>query len=149
MPERKKTSFFGGAAVLAAGIVIVKILGAIYKIPIVNVLGGSYADFQNAYYIYALLLTISTAGLPVALSKMVAAADARGEDRQVRKIFRVSLCVFLTLGVVSFFVMFFGADALAEMLHDPLAAKSIRATPTWCPPPSLRSSRPSASWSSA
>ena len=99
MPERKKTSFFGGAAVLAAGIVIVKILGAIYKIPIVNVLGGSYADFQNAYYIYALLLTISTAGLPVALSKMVAAADARGEDRQVRKIFRVSLCVFLTLGV--------------------------------------------------
>ena len=127
MPERKKTSFFGGAAVLAAGIVIVKILGAIYKIPIVNVLGGSYADFQNAYYIYALLLTISTAGLPVALSKMVAAADARGEDRQVRKIFRVSLCVFLTLGVVSFFVMFFGADALAEMLHDPLAAKSIRA----------------------
>ena len=127
MPERKKNSFLGGAAVLAAGIVIVKILGAIYKIPIVNVLGSSYADFQNAYYIYALLLTISTAGLPVALSKMVAAADARGEERQVQKIFRVSLGVFLALGVASFFVMFFGADWLADLLNDPLASKSIRA----------------------
>lgn len=60
MPEeKKKGSFFGGAATLAAGIVLVKIIGAIYKIPIVDVLGNGYADFQNAYYIYALLLTVS------------------------------------------------------------------------------------------
>ena len=76
--QPKQNSFFGGAAILAAGILIVKVIGAIYKIPIVNVLGSSYADFQNAYYIYALLLVVSTAGLPVALSKMVAAANARG-----------------------------------------------------------------------
>ncbi len=127
MSEKKKSSFFGGAAVLAAGIVIVKIIGAVYKIPIVNVLGSSYADFQNAYYIYALLLTISTAGLPVALSKMVASADALGHENQVNKTFRVSLTVFFGLGLASFFVMFFGADRLAGLLHDPLAAKSIRA----------------------
>lgn len=127
MAKERQNSFFGGAAVLAAGIVIVKVIGAVYKIPIVNVLGSSYADFQNAYYIYALLLTISTAGLPVALSKMVAAANALGRQQQVQKIFRVSLAVFFTLGFVSFLVMFLWAEQLAELLHDPLAAKSIRA----------------------
>ena len=88
MSEKKETTFLGGAAVLAAGTILVKIISAIYKILIVNILGGSYADFQNAYYIYALLLTVSTAGLPVALSKMVAQAKANGHD-QTQKIFRV------------------------------------------------------------
>ena len=126
MPKEPKSSFFSGAAILAAGIVVVKIIGAIYKIPIVNVLGTGYADFSNAYYIYALLLTISTAGLPVALSKMVAAANARQEYHQTQKIFRVSMSVFVLLGLLSFLVMFFFADKLAELLHDPLAALSIR-----------------------
>lgn len=125
-PRAEQNSFFGGTAILAAGIIIVKILGAIYKIPIVDVLGASYADFQNAYYIYALLLTVSTAGLPVALSKMVAAAHAAGQERQVQKIFRVSMALFFSLGLLSFLVMFFGAEQLAILLNDPLAAKSIR-----------------------
>ena len=115
MPKEPKSSFFSGAAILAAGIVVVKIIGAIYKIPIVNVLGTGYADFSNAYYIYALLLTISTAGLPVALSKMVAAANARQEYHQTQKIFRVSMSVFVLLGLLSFLVMFFFADKLAEL----------------------------------
>lgn len=124
--EQKKPTFLGGAAVLAAGIVIVKIIGAIYKIPIVNVLGDGFADFNNAYYIYALLLTVSTAGLPVALSRMIAAANARGQRGEVQKIFRVSLGVFLLLGILSFIVMFFFAGTLANLLSDPLAEKSIR-----------------------
>ena len=64
-----------GAAVLAAGVVIVKIIGALFKIPLANILGETgNADFNNAYNIYAVLLTISTAGLPVALSKMISEA---------------------------------------------------------------------------
>ena len=66
MATEKKQSFFGGAAVLAAGVVIVKIIGALFKIPLANILGETgNADFNNAYNIYAVLLTISTAGLPV------------------------------------------------------------------------------------
>lgn len=126
MSEKKETTFLGGAAVLAAGTILVKIISAIYKIPIVNILGGSYADFQNAYYIYALLLTVSTAGLPVALSKMVAQAKANGHD-QTKKIFRVSFCIFSVLGFLSFLIMFFGAEKLAVLLNDSLAEKSIRA----------------------
>ena len=62
MATEKKQSFLGGAAVLAAAIVIVKIICAVFKIPLLNILGEpGAADFNNAYNIYATLLTISTA----------------------------------------------------------------------------------------
>lgn len=122
----KKNSFLGGAAILAFAIMIVKVIGALYKIPVSNILQTGTADFNNAYNIYSVLLSISTAGLPVALSKMVAAADALGQERQVRKIFRVSLTVFFLLGFVSFLLMFFGAEVLAGLMNDAKAAKSIR-----------------------
>ena len=72
MAERKKESFVTGAAVLTASTVVVKILGAVFKIPLSNIIGkAAMGDFGVAYNIYALLLTLSTAGLPVALSRMV------------------------------------------------------------------------------
>lgn len=126
MAKTRKNSFFGGAATLALAIGVVKIIGALFKIPIVGILGDGYADFSDAYNIYAVLLTVATAGLPVALSKMVAANHAVGHNGQVRKIFRVSLAVFFTLGFVSFLLMFFGAGFLAGLLHNPFAAQSIR-----------------------
>lgn len=127
MARERKNSFFGGMAILAAGIALVKVIGAIFKIPIVRILGeASYADFSNAYLIYSILLTVSTAGLPVALSKMVAASHAVGKEGQVRKVFRVSLTVFFTLGFASFLLMFFGNHFLAELLHDTQAATAIR-----------------------
>ena len=83
MATEKKQSFLGGAAVLAFGIMAVKVIGAVFKIPLRNILGeGGSADFSNAYNIYATMLTISTAGLPVALSKLVSEAYARGRTRQ-------------------------------------------------------------------
>ena len=123
----KKNSFFGGAAILAAGIMIVKVISAFYKIPIVNILDDGYQDFTNAYNVYNILLVISTAGLPVAVSKMVSEANTLGRQNQVHKIFRVALAVFLCLGLVSFGVMFFGADWLAGLMHDEKAVYSIRA----------------------
>ncbi len=74
-----------------------------------------------------MLLTISTAGLPVAVSKLVSEANALGRRNQVHKVFRLSLAAFLTLGVVSFLIMYFGSEQLAGMMHDSLAAAGIRA----------------------
>ena len=103
MKERtqKSNTFFGGAAILAVSIAIVKIIGALYKIPLGRILGDvGFGHFNNAYAIYNLLLMISTAGLPVAVSKMVSEANALGRQNQVHKVFRLSLAAFLTLGVV-------------------------------------------------
>ena len=128
MATEKKQSFLGGAAVLAFGIVAVKIIGAVFKIPLRNILGeGGSADFSNAYNIYATLLTVSTAGLPVALSKLVSESYALGRTRQAHRTFRVSLSVFLVLGVASFALMWWGSDLLAGFLNNPRASYGIRA----------------------
>ena len=125
---QKRNTFFGGAAILAVGILVVKVIGMFYKIPLTNIIGEQgTADFTNAYNIYTVLLTISTAGLPVAVSKLVSEANAVGRRNQVRKIFRLSLTVFLALGAVSFLIMFFQAEMLANMMNDDKAAIGIRA----------------------
>ena len=95
---QKQNTFFGGAAILAMGILVVKLIGMFYKIPLVNIIGEQgTADFNNAYNIYAVLLTISTAGLPVAVSKLVSEANATGRRNQVRRTFRLALGLFLAL----------------------------------------------------
>lgn len=124
----KQNTFFGGAAILAVGILVVKLIGMFYKIPLTNIIGEQgNADFNNAYYIYSVLLTISTAGLPVAVSKLVSEANALGRHNQVCRTFRLSLLLFLGLGTVSFLVMYFRADALAGLMNDDKAAAGIRA----------------------
>ena len=124
----KQNTFFGGAAILAVGILVVKLIGMFYKIPLVNIIGAQgNTDFTNAYNIYAVLLTISTAGLPVAVSKLVSEANAQDRRGQVRRTFQLALGMFLILGVISFLVMYFRADLLAEMMHDTKAAPGIRA----------------------
>lgn len=61
MAAAKPNTFFGGAAILAMGILVVKVIGLFYKIPLVNIIGSEgSADFNNAYNIYSVLLTIST-----------------------------------------------------------------------------------------
>ena len=122
----KQNSFFGGAAILALGIMVVKLIGMFYRIPLVNIIGEQgNADFTNAYNIYAVLLTISTAGLPVAVSKLVSEANALGKRNQVSRIFRVALILFLSMGVASFLLMYFKADMLAGMMHDEKAAPTM------------------------
>ena len=77
--QHKKQSFLAGAAILAAGNLIVKGIGFFYKIPLSNILGSEgKSHFTVAYNIYNLLLSISTAGLPLAISKLTSEAYALG-----------------------------------------------------------------------
>ena len=127
MADRKKQSFVTGAAVLTASTVIIKVLGALFKLPLANILGSeSMADFGAAYNIYALLLTISTAGLPVALSRMISASDAMGKQNQVKRTFRVARAAFFVMGTVTTLLMLFGAKQLAAFEGAPTAVTGIR-----------------------
>lgn len=124
----KKNSFFGGAAILTAGIILVKVIGALYKIPLGGILAdAAFADFNTAYYIYSLLIVISTGGLPVALSKMVSEANAVGRANQVQKVFRLSLVAFCTLGIISCAIMAFFPHQLAGLMSNSHSAYSILA----------------------
>ena len=129
-PAQPKGSgtFFGGVAILAVSIIVVKIIGALYKIPVGRLLGDQgFGHFNNAYAVFNLLLMVSTAGLPVAMSKTISEANALGRRNQVGRIFRVALLTFIILGTVSTCIMFFFAHPLAVFQGDALAAPAIRA----------------------
>ena len=126
--ESKKQSFLGGAAILAAAVAIVKIIGFFYKVPLNNILGEvGKTYFQTAYEIYNVLLTVSTAGLPLAISKLTSQAHAQGRENQKRKIFRTAIWLFFALGLVGALLMFFGAEQLAAFQNNEMAAQPIRA----------------------
>lgn len=127
--SQKKSTFFGGAAILAASAILVKLIGAVYRIPLGNILPDDVmGDYNSAYNIYNFFLTISTAGLPVALSKTISEASALGRRNQVDKTFRVAFLTFLVLGLVSFFCMTVLAAPMAEIvISNPKAVYCVMA----------------------
>ena len=128
MSNSKKPSFLGGAAILAAAVAIVKVIGAVYKIPFGNIVGSEGQTYFNvAYNIYNVLLTISTAGLPLAISKLTSEAHAQGRENQKRKIFRTAIWLFFVLGLAFSLLMYFGAGQLADMINEPKGYWPIRA----------------------
>ena len=130
MQESSKQNYLHGAAIMAAGVVVIKILGAIYKIPLGNILGDEgYGYFSVAYNIYNVFLTMATAGMPVALSRMISEADTLGRPMQARKIFRVAWLTFATIGLILGLVMFLFPTELAGMLNNVLADAQARVQP--------------------
>ena len=123
MAENKKSfqkqTFLQGAAVLAAATAIVKVIGAIYKIPLQNIIGkAGYGYLGTAYNVYDVLLMISTTGLPVAMSRMISEAQTLEHHDQIRKIFSTALRVFLLLGILGTAGMLFLAKPLSAMFHN-------------------------------
>lgn len=129
MANKKGQNYMHGAAILTVGVIIMKILGFIYKIPLGNILGDEgYSMFMGAYSIYFIFFTLATAGLPVALSRLVAEADANGRAKQEEKTFRVARWTFFVIGLVFALIMFLFPEWLAESyLENRDAALSIKA----------------------
>jgi len=128
MSKQKKQSFLGGAAILASAVVVVKIIGFFYKVPLNNILGEvGKTHFDTAYKIYNLLLTFSTAGLPLAISKLTSQAHAQGRENEKRKIFRTAIWLFFALGLVGSLLMYFGSAQLAGFMENSMAAAPIQA----------------------
>lgn len=124
---QRRQSFLGGAAVLAGAVAVTKVLGALYKIPLGNLLDSQgMAHFYAAYNVYNLLLMLSTAGLPLAASRLVAQSEALGHHRQSRRIFRCALALLGLIGLVFSALMLLMPEAMAALLHDPAASAAIR-----------------------
>jgi stage V sporulation protein B len=122
----KKQTFLHGAALLALATAAVKLIGAFYKIPLKMVIGDQgYGYFATAYDVYSVLLLISTAGLPVAMSRLTSQANALGNANQVRRIYKTARLIFLGLGIASSLFMVLGSNWLAQTLEQPNAAIAI------------------------
>jgi len=116
----KKQSFLYGTAMLAMATAIVKVIGALYKIPLNAIIGEQgFGYFNTAYEIYNVLLMISTAGLPVAMSRMISEASSLGHYKQVRRVYNTARGIFLGLGIVGTLLMTLFCKQLAAFQNQP------------------------------
>ena len=102
----KKQSLLHGAAILTGAMIVVKILGAAFKIPLQSILtetGTAY--FNTAYTLFTPIYALALTGLPTAVAKMVAESEACGRYRDMRKIRRMSFTLFLLIGIVGSIIM--------------------------------------------
>ncbi len=106
MSKQKSQTYVFGAVILMLSNVLVKVIGAVFKIPLTNTIGvDGMAYFNAAYSIYVSLYMISTAGLQVAISRMVAASNSRGNLKEVNRIFTIALRLFVVIGLAGTVVM--------------------------------------------
>ena len=113
----KKQTFLQGTAVLAMATVLVKLMGFLFKVPLNNIIGeDGFGYFNTAYDVYNVLLMISTTGLPVAMSRMISQAQTLGNHAQIKRIYRTSLYVFLTIGMVGSLGMLIFCRQLSVMV---------------------------------
>lgn len=124
----KGNKFIKGAAILGIAGVIIKFLGALFRIPLTNWIGDEGMSYYGvAYTIYSALLVLSTAGIPVAISRMVSERIATGEYLNAHKVFKAATALMFGIGVFSFAICFFGGDLLTEALKNPEAALAVKA----------------------
>ncbi|MBK5253971.1 MAG: polysaccharide biosynthesis protein [Peptostreptococcaceae bacterium] len=120
--------FLAGTATLAITGLVIKLLGAFFRIPLTNLIGeDGMAYYGVAYPIYSLFVVLSTTGLPVAISKMVSERVAHENYGGAHKVFRVSIMVLSLIGFLSFLICYFGAGAIAEAVGNSGAELSIKA----------------------
>lgn len=125
----KQRSFLWGAMILAVAGAICKILGAIYRIPLARLIGDEgMALYQMAYPIYTTILSLATAGVPVAISVLISRRETEGYAGDSRKILRVSLLILLTFGFVLAVLVMLAAPFIARnILKEPRAYYPIMA----------------------
>jgi len=108
--NKSRSRFFSGVVALALANLFVKVVGLILKIPLRDLMtDAGMAYYNTAYEIYAFLFTISTTGLPTAVAMLISEDRVKGNRREIKKIFRVTVLVFLLIGLLGTSVMLFGA----------------------------------------
>lgn len=126
--KKKSSSFLVQGGILAAAGILVRIIGMVYRIPMQNKIGNTAMGiYSSAYYIYNIMLILSSYSLPTAVSKMVSERVARGQHKNAYRILQSSLFFSLISGGIAFLLTFFGANFFAvKVLNEPGAAYALR-----------------------
>lgn len=114
--KRKDQSFMQGTVILTGSLLLVKIMGILFRIFVTGMIGPTGATyFTVAYEIYNPLFALATAGLPIAISRMVSESVANGRYRDVKKIKKISSPIFLLTGTVGLLLMILGAFIIPRL----------------------------------
>jgi len=118
--ENNKHSFVKGALILTIAGIISKVLGAIYRIPLGQIITSEgLAYHQTAYDLYILMLTFSSYAIPTAISKLVSERLEVGRNDEAHKIFRVAMALLAVIGLALSVILFFSAEAFSQAFKNP------------------------------
>lgn len=123
----EEQGFLKGAFILSLAGFVSKIMGALYRIPLARLIGGEGLGlYQMAYPIYTMILAVSTAGIPVAISILVAEKQARGDYRGGMRIFRIAVIMLAIIGALFTLLLYNNSYLLAnKILNDKRAFYAI------------------------
>lgn len=124
----KKDSLVKGTIILTVAALVARLLGVVQKVPLVYLLGdGGMATYLIAFSIYSVLLVVATAGVPSALSKLIAEQTALGRYAEASRIYRAAVYFALASGLIMTLVLWYGAPYQAIQSNDPHSVLAIRA----------------------
>lgn len=118
--EKSSSKFLKGAAILGIAGIIVKCMGVFFRIPVTLWIGADGMSYYNSVYpIYTFFLILSTAGIPVAISRMVSERIANNNYEGAHKVFNIAVYLLSIIGLVSFLIVYFGASFIEKsILHN-------------------------------
>ena len=116
----KQRSLIGGISILGVAGLICKMVGVLYRIPLANMIGGQGLGlYQQVMPAYNLLLAITSAGIPVAISRMVSHYVTLGEHGNARRVFRVALKLLVVLGIITTVLLLLLSRTIAKLVGTP------------------------------
>jgi stage V sporulation protein B len=120
MGKNNRQSFLHGAAILTVSLVIVKILGLVFKIPLTGIIGGIGMGYYNtAFMLCSPVFAFAIGGFPTAVSKMISEQAAVGRFRDVRKTFRLSMILYLFTGILGTIVILAVSGFFVNVIKNP------------------------------
>ncbi|WP_371862570.1 putative polysaccharide biosynthesis protein [Brevibacillus borstelensis] len=123
-----KNSFLAGAFILAMAGILSKVIGMFYRIPLQEIVGDNGLGlYQEVYPLYLTFLILATAGVPVALSRVIAEALAEGKQGTVSQILARSMVLMGGIGLVLFAILYVSSPLIARMMGNPHLIEPIRA----------------------
>lgn len=118
--SQKKNSLISGVAILSVAGILAKVIGMVFRVPLSNMIGSSGMGIYSAVYnVYSMLVAISTAGIPVAISRLVSENVTTAHPREARAVLRTAVKILLVLGVVLSLILIVFAHPLAARIGDP------------------------------
>lgn len=126
MSDKQKKGFVYGALVLSLSGFICKLIGAVFRIPLTNLVGSAAMSYySSAYSVYNVLLSLATSGIPTGIAAMISRSVALGKLKDTKAIVRISAQVFVSFGALLTVVgMFFSKD-IAVLMNSEEATPSV------------------------
>ena len=127
-PQKKNTGFLMQGSILAMAGILVRLIGLVYRIPMVNIIGTKgNGYYTSAYSVYSLFLILSSYSFPAAISKIISERLAEGRFRDIKNVIRYSFVLAFFVGLIMFSIMFFGSDFISLILRKPFLRFALQA----------------------